>query len=70
MADVQRALQIVRLLNSPEDASKIHGLSEELQQIQLSPQGWQVADACLGENDANVKFYGALTFQIKLNKEG
>lgn len=70
MAAVQQALALAQSINNPKDASKIQQFSQELQSIQLSQDGWAIADAMLSENDSNLKFIGALTFQIKLNKEG
>jgi hypothetical protein len=35
--------------------------------IQRSSQGWQVADGLLGAEDADMRFFGALTFTVKIN---
>lgn len=40
----------------------------QLQQLQKSQAGWQVADTCLASADSSVRFFGALTFTIKLNQ--
>ena len=40
----------------------------QLQQLQRSHAGWQVADTCLASDDPSVSFFGALTFTIKLNQ--
>lgn len=69
MAVSARAIDIVRLIATPQSSSQVHDLSEELQAIQASPEGWQVADDMLKHEDFHVRFYGALTMQIKLNKE-
>ena len=69
MSNLQRALELVRALTNPHNTEQIHGVSEELQQIQSSSEGWRVAETLLNDGDASVRFYGALTFQIKLNKE-
>lgn len=37
--------------------------------MQRSQQGWQVADALLQSEDTNVRFFGALTFTIKINQD-
>lgn len=70
MASTSRAMELVRLITTPNDTSRVHEASEELQRLQLSGEGWQIADTMLRSNDLNVRFYGALTLQIKLNKEG
>jgi hypothetical protein len=68
-ANMQRAIELARILNRPQNAQDIHSVSQELQRIQLSGDGWQVAEALLNDREANIRFYGALTYQIKLNKE-
>lgn len=40
-----------------------------MQSLQRSQQGWQFADALLQSQDANVRFFGALTFTIKINQD-
>jgi len=45
-------------------------VNDQLQQLQLSAEGWQLADALLGSEDANVRFFAALTFTVKLNNDG
>lgn len=34
--------------------------------MQRSPQGWQLAEALLQSGDSQVRFFGALTFMIKI----
>ncbi|GAB7347732.1 hypothetical protein MBLNU459_g5284t1 [Dothideomycetes sp. NU459] len=70
MTTAERAIELVRRLNDPQWTTSAHQVSQDLQQIQLSPQGWEAANAMLADEDTSVKFYGALTLQIKLNKEG
>ena len=65
-----RAIEVVNLMVRPQTAAQVHGLSEELQAIQASPEGWHAADVMLSHEDPSVRFYGALTLQIKLNKQG
>ncbi|EMR90718.1 putative importin 13 protein [Botrytis cinerea BcDW1] len=50
----------------PQRVSKIQ---ETLQKLQRSPAGWELANGLLGSNSENVKFFGALTFTIKLNTD-
>jgi hypothetical protein len=69
MSVATQAIELVRRLNDPRYAAGASQISRELQEIQLSDQGWAAADAMLDHADANIKFYGALTLQIKLNKD-
>lgn len=41
-------------------------IERTLQSIQRSSEGWQFADALLGSADVLVRFFGALTFTIKI----
>lgn len=70
MMTAERAIELVKHLNDPQWRSSAHQISQDLQHIQLSPEGWEAADAMLANPITNVKFYGALTLQIKLNKDG
>jgi hypothetical protein len=38
-----------------------------LQKVQKSPEGWQLAESLLSNPDEKIKFFGALTFIVKLN---
>ncbi|KAK6008380.1 hypothetical protein QM012_000283 [Aureobasidium pullulans] len=69
MSVADQAIELVRRLNDPRYAAGASQISRELQEIQLSDQGWAAADAMLDHADTNIKFYGALTLQIKLNKD-
>jgi hypothetical protein len=69
MSAAEQAIELVRRLNDPRYAAGASQISRELQVIQLSDQGWAAADAMLDHADTNIKFYGALTLQIKLNKD-
>ena len=69
MSVAEQAIELIRRLNDPRYAAGASQISRELQEIQLSDQGWAAADAMLDHADANIKFYGALTLQIKLNKD-
>ncbi|THV76994.1 ARM repeat-containing protein [Aureobasidium pullulans] len=68
MSVADQAIELVRRLNDPRYAAGASVISRELQEIQLSDQGWAAADAMLDHADPNIKFYGALSLQIKLNK--
>ncbi|KAG9845040.1 ARM repeat-containing protein, partial [Aureobasidium melanogenum] len=69
MSVADQAIELVRRLNDPRYAAGASQISRELQEIQLSDQGWAAANAMLDHADTNIKFYGALTLQIKLNKD-
>ena len=53
----------------PGSPKKIGKIQETLQRLQRSAEGWQLADALLGSNDDKVRFFGALTFTIKINQD-
>lgn len=67
---IPEAIQLVKCLNDPRFSTLVPQISNQLQALQLSPFGWEAADAMLRDDDASVRFYGALTFQVKLNKDG
>jgi hypothetical protein len=60
---------LVRLLYAPEQGKKIAETEATLRVLQRSPQGWDLADALLQSNDDQVRFFGALTFTVKLNAD-
>jgi hypothetical protein len=61
---------LVHQLNHPTGAIKdnIKAIQEKLQQIQKSPQGWDVARYLLDHPNSSTKFFGALTFIVKINQ--
>ncbi|EME81868.1 uncharacterized protein MYCFIDRAFT_138085 [Pseudocercospora fijiensis CIRAD86] len=62
--------QLVQRLYLPGTPTVITAIDDQLKLLQHSPQGWQLADALLASPDQNVRFFAALTFQIKLNNDG
>ncbi|MCJ1394195.1 hypothetical protein MMC18_007073 [Xylographa bjoerkii] len=64
--EVERLVQRLYLPGSPRQIAEIQ---QALQTIQKSTEGWALADALLQSNDANVRFFGALTFTIKINTD-
>lgn len=66
MAEVE---QLIRRLYLPGSPAEIARIQETLQTLQKSSDGWQLADALLGSNDEKVRFFGALTFTVKLNAD-
>ncbi|KAK4992049.1 member of the karyopherin-beta [Elasticomyces elasticus] len=67
MAEVE---QLVKRLYQPEYSHLVTRIQDRLQALQRSPDGWQLGDALLGSDDPNVRFFGALTFTVKLNNDG
>ncbi|KAK6436142.1 member of the karyopherin-beta [Oleoguttula sp. CCFEE 5521] len=67
---VAEVATLVKRLYQPGNAAIIVQIQEQLQVLQRSGEGWQLADALLGDNDINVRFFGALTFTVKLNNDG
>lgn len=67
IADV---VELVKRLYQPGNAQLITQIQDQLQSLQRSSDGWQLADALLGNDDVNVRFFGALTFTVKLNNDG
>ncbi|POS85654.1 hypothetical protein EPUL_001440, partial [Erysiphe pulchra] len=53
---------------------RVHGdvgrIQKALYGIQLSPKGWELANTLLNRREEQVKFFGALTFIVKLNTDG
>ncbi|KAK5166201.1 member of the karyopherin-beta [Saxophila tyrrhenica] len=67
MADVE---QLIKQLYGPGSKQDYTKLNDDLIQLQLSPGGWNLADQLMNSDDANVRFYAALTFIVKLNNDG
>lgn len=67
IADVEQLIKELYKPNSPTVLSKIN---HELLQLQLSPDGWQMADQLMACDDDNVRFFAGLTFDIKLSNDG
>lgn len=50
----------------PGTPQEISTSGQVLQRMQRSSQGWQLADLLLQSVDNKVRFFGALTFTIKI----
>ena len=61
------ALQLILQMYQP--GAKVSHLQETLQRLQRSPEGWQLAQSLLGSKEETVRFFGALTFIVKLNTD-
>ena len=60
---------LVKTLADPSHAKKLAETEATLRVLQRSPQGWDIADALLNSTDEHVRFFGALTFTVKLNAD-
>ena len=67
---IEEVEQLVKRLYLPGSPRVIIQINDQLQQLQLSAQAWQIADALMGSSDRNVRFFAALTFTVKLNNDG
>ncbi|KAK9367830.1 armadillo-type protein [Lipomyces kononenkoae] len=61
--------QKVQELYQPGNPQKIYQTQQELQVLQKSPEGWNLANILLSSADPNVRFFGALTYTVKLNSD-
>ncbi|TGZ81094.1 ARM repeat-containing protein [Ascodesmis nigricans] len=67
---IDGVIDLVKQLYQPNNSpQRIVAIQNVLQQVQRSPEGWQLADSLLQDPDQNVQFMGALTFTIKLNSD-
>jgi hypothetical protein len=48
---------------------RIKAIEKALQVLQLSNDGWDMADALLASATEQVRFFGALTYQVKINTD-
>ncbi|KAF2263831.1 ARM repeat-containing protein [Lojkania enalia] len=60
---------LVKTLYDPGHAKKVQETEATLRVLQRSPQGWEIGDALMNSTDENVRFFGALTFTVKLNAD-
>lgn len=64
--------QLVSQLYDPTNAgnpTKIKTIQEHLQTLQKGPQAWLVANALLSDGGTDSRFFGALTFTVKINND-
>ncbi|KAH0538598.1 hypothetical protein FGG08_004799 [Glutinoglossum americanum] len=69
ITSINEVEQLVKRLYLPGTPWEIAGIQETLQRLQRSPDGWQLADTLLSRDDDKVRFFGALTFTVKLNSD-
>ncbi|KAF1985911.1 ARM repeat-containing protein [Aulographum hederae CBS 113979] len=65
--DVERLVKELYQHGSPKYKAQIQMKLQEIQRLQ---EGWQMADMLLAKEDPNVRFFGALTFTVKITLEG
>ncbi|EEP79357.1 predicted protein [Uncinocarpus reesii 1704] len=66
---IREATELAQLLSAPGNASLVQNAQARLQALQKSPAGWTIADSLLANDDANVRFYGALTLTMKIHQD-
>ena len=49
--------------------AKIKAIQEHLQSLQKGPQAWLIANHLLSEGNTDLRFFGALTFTVKINQD-
>ncbi|KAL8721170.1 MAG: hypothetical protein Q9225_002095 [Loekoesia sp. 1 TL-2023] len=64
LEEIEKLVQQLYLPGAPQHISEIQ---KTLQRLQRTDKGWQLADALLQSQDEKVRFFGALTFTIKIN---
>lgn len=58
---------LIRALYRPD--ANVSRIQAVLQTYQRSQQGWHLADQLLQSQDPHVRFFGALTFTVKINND-
>ena len=66
MSEVESLVKSMYELGPPK---KINETEATLRVLQRSEHGWEMANALLSSSDENVRFFGALTFTVKLNAD-
>ncbi|KAI4239359.1 MAG: hypothetical protein LQ349_000458 [Xanthoria aureola] len=66
-ADALFFSSIEKRLYQPASPQEVSQIETCLQELQRSDKGWNMADVLLASEDANVRFFGALTFTVKIN---
>lgn len=63
---------LIRALNDPRNQgspAQIHEIQRQLQVLQRESSAWQISLDFLQNEDAIIRFYGALTLTIKINAD-
>ena len=61
--------KLVKQFYGPNDPEDFARLDAALKTVQKSANAFQFADSLLDSSDTNVRFFGALTFVVKINKD-
>ena len=69
-SSVAEVEDLVKRLYKPGPLHVIKQINDQLLQLKLSQDGWKLADELMASEDANVRFFAALTFTVKLNNDG
>ncbi|BFZ59637.1 member of the karyopherin-beta [Saitoella coloradoensis] len=65
---VDQVIELIRQLYAPgQNPEWLKTAQRTLQGLQHSPDGWALADQLLASEEDNVRFFGALTYQVKIN---
>jgi hypothetical protein len=67
--NMEEVTRLHNIMHTPGNPKGVAEAENRLRLIQRSPQGWELADALLSRSDDNLRFFGALTFTIKLNND-
>ncbi|KAL9640903.1 MAG: hypothetical protein Q9204_000523 [Flavoplaca sp. TL-2023a] len=59
--------KLVLQLYQPASPYEVSQTERSLQELQRANSGWHMADALLASEDTSVRFFGALTFTVKIN---
>lgn len=63
------ATQLVQRFYKPGCPLQKSKIDESLQELQRSQRGWQIADELLQSANNEVRFFGALTFTVKIERD-
>ncbi|KAL3425767.1 hypothetical protein PVAG01_02558 [Phlyctema vagabunda] len=68
-SSIQEVESLVLQLYQPGPPQKLVKIQETLQTLQRSSEGWQLANRLLENPNEQIRFFGALTFIVKLNTD-
>ena len=58
--------QLLHRFTQPGNPTEVKEIENRLRELQLSPQGWEIGDFLLGHQNPIFRFFGAVTFRVKL----
>ncbi|KAI1001741.1 hypothetical protein K3495_g6463 [Podosphaera aphanis] len=68
-SSIEEVEALIKQLYGTGNTANVSITQEILHKLQISPQGWQLANALLSRKDEQVRFFAALTFIVKLNTD-